>query len=99
MQQKSNKIIYDSFFSFPTGLKDKSGSRLIKDDSDNLVKVKGRHIKWPWKIVCGHCQTKVQLRFDGISDGRIKYFEKSKYYVSYISTKSLAPVSLACFRD
>ena len=45
MQQKSNKIIYDSFFSFPAGLKDKFGSRLIKDDSDNLIKVKGRHIK------------------------------------------------------
>ena len=40
-------------------------------------------LDWHWKIQCGKCQKKLQLRPDGNLEGRLSYFQERKFFLLF----------------
>ena len=64
----------------------KNGSKVEKSEKVRQVKVHGSSFAWSYVVRCGFCNGKFQLRPDGDTDGRVKYFESRKFTRNYIET-------------
>lgn len=54
-------------------------SMLWKCDAHAEIRVRGKLVKWPWRIKCGICSNNVQLRYDADLKGRVSSFERHHF--------------------
>ena len=56
-------------------------SKLFHCNTHNETRVRGKVVKWPWRIKCGICSNNIQLRFDADFKGRVSAFDRRKLFI------------------
>lgn len=64
-------------------LSKRDGSKLFRCEIHTNAKVRGKIVKWSWRISCGICSRNVQLRCDADLKGRISSFDRRKFLINY----------------